>query len=516
MADIETLAADIAASGLRFAFGITGSGASLKLADALQRRGVSFVRTQFEGVAAIMAGTVGRLSGRAGVAISIKGPGLTNMVPGLAVSWFESFPMVGVCEAFPPDSPPSRAHKRMDQRLLTGAISKGCRALSEHGPGFSALAEWAERERPGPVVLELTGTGIERDEPVPPRRDYTGDAGAVLKHIASAKRPIVIAGTLAIRQGWTARLNRLRIPVFSTAAAKGVVDESLPHAAGVYTGVGLELAPESTLLGKADLVIGLGLRPEEVLAVRPFPGTVVNIDALHPTAGSDAFRFASTCGATAADGMFAALAEPAWGVDDVQQSVKSILDHMTGGAFLPGQAFAAIDGRFAGQVRIVMDTGYFCTIGEHAWRARRSEWCLLSGQGRYMGTCLPMAIAAGLADNSVPTVAVVGDGGIGPFVGEMRLAVERSLPLLVVLMTDGRFASVRTGALKDGLSEAPLTMAQPSWMRVMEGMGLRAWRVENLDGLNVALADWRPDQGPGYIEIAFEPDSYERMVQGIR
>ena len=50
--------------------------------------------------AAIMAGTVGRLSGLAGVALAIKGPGLTNMVPGLAVSAFESFPMVAVVEAY--------------------------------------------------------------------------------------------------------------------------------------------------------------------------------------------------------------------------------------------------------------------------------------------------------------------------------------------------------------------------------------------------------------------------------
>ena len=31
-----------------------------------------------------------------------------------------------------------------------------------------------------------------------------------------------------------------------------------------------------------------------------------------------------------------------------------------------------------------------------------------------------------------------------------------------------------------------------------------------------ALAAWAPSQGPAYLEVSFDPDPYEAMVQGIR
>src|SRR5262245_42126734 len=111
MSRFEALAQDIAAHSTDPVFGVPGSGATLALLDRLEAMGREFVLTHFEGAAAIMAGTVGRQSGRAGVALSIKGPGVTNMMPGLAVSFFESFPVVAVVEAYGPAAAAAKAHK---------------------------------------------------------------------------------------------------------------------------------------------------------------------------------------------------------------------------------------------------------------------------------------------------------------------------------------------------------------------------------------------------------------------
>ena len=165
-----------------------------------------------------MAGVAGRLSGRPGVAVSIKGPGLANMIPGLALCYLERFPLVAIAEAYHAQAPPSQAHKRMNHAALVEAVTKGRRYLAERGPGFSEMAEWAAAEIPGPVLLELAGGKTERECGVPPA---TCPAGAdLVKYISRAKRPLVIAGTLALRYGWPDQLNRLSIPVFSTVAAK--------------------------------------------------------------------------------------------------------------------------------------------------------------------------------------------------------------------------------------------------------------------------------------------------------
>jgi thiamine pyrophosphate-dependent acetolactate synthase large subunit-like protein len=254
----------------------------------------------------------------------------------------------------------------------------------------------------------------------------------------------------------------------------------------------------------------------EMLATKPFSCPAVNLEVVAHLPGCEAFQFDAIGGICNASAVFSILETKSWGLNDLREQLAALDVAILAGLFLPGQAFRAIDLRFQRKVRLVMDTGYFCTIGEHVWRAARPDLCLLSGQGRYMGTALPMAIGAALHDSFVPTVAVMGDGGIGPFVGEIRLAVERRLPLLVVLMSDGRFASIATRAIHEHLTLKPLTPQDPSWLRIMEGFGLPVCRVETEAAFKDALERWHPTEGPAYIEIAFNADAYERMVVGIR
>lgn len=511
MSDLDRLAEDIAAAGVRRVYGIPGSGASLSLIDGLERRGVGFHRTEFEGAAAIMAGTSARLSGRPGVALSIKGPGLANMVPGLAACRFEALPVVAIAEAYGPDSPPSRAHKRISHPDLVGAVAKGRRYHAAAGPSFAEMAAWAAAEVPAPVVLELAGA-VAAEQPVavaPQRADDPGLADM----IAAARNPVVIAGTLALRRGWSNSLNGLGIPVFSTAAAKGVVDETLPHAAGVYTGVGLARAPETTILPQADLIVGVGLRAQEVLSAKPFACLSVNLDVIAGEAHAG-LGFAGVAGDGGA--AFAALAGKRWDGPAPDALCAALRMHLLSLPFGPAHVLDALHGRFRGRARLVLDTGYFCTIGEHVWRAPEARLCLGSGQGRYMGIGLPMAVAAAQQDGPEPTILATGDGGIGMFVGELRAAVAQRLPLLVVLLSDGGFGSVRTRAVKDGLTQRPLLMADASWVDIMAGFGLPGTVVESAPAMADAAAAWDPASGPAFIEARFDPVSYQAMVEGVR
>jgi acetolactate synthase-1/2/3 large subunit len=499
------LAAGIAAAGIRHAFGVPGSGPTLELIDALEKRGVQFTTTYFEGAAALMAGTVGRLSGVPGLALSIKGPGFANLAQGLAASWFESFPVVAFTEAYASNIDWRVRHKGMDQASLSGVVAKG-RIPIQGMTDFAPLAALALAEVPGPVVAEFAA-GEAALAPAPAA--VAADPRA-LALIEKAQRPVVIAATLAIRQGWAAKFAALRVPVFATAAAKGVVDETLPHAAGVYTGVGLARAPESQM-GDCDLVIGFGLRAGEVLAAKPFACPAINVDTV-PSAA--VFNFAATT--SDADAVFAALAPKRWQAERIQAALARLLGEFAAGPFLPAHVFGLVDRHFGGSVRAVFDTGYFCTVGEHAWRPQKADWFLISGQGRYMGTGIPMALGAAFHDRGVPTVAFLGDGGIGTHVGELRLAVRHKLPLLVVLLTDGGFGSVRTRAVKEGLTQKPLWTQDSSWRDVVAAIGMPAVRAESAAQVEQALQAWRWRDGPAYIEIPFDPEAYQRMVENLR
>jgi acetolactate synthase-1/2/3 large subunit len=511
VSDIDRLAEGMIAAGVERIFGIPGGGPSLTLIDRLAGKEIPFQLVHFEASAAIMAGVGARLGAGPGVAVSIKGPGLANMVPGLAACQLESLPMIAICEAYPPAAPISRAHKRMDHGGLVSAVSKGRRFLAEEGPGFEAMVAWAHDEVPAPVLLELAGEiAHEESCPSPPTVPWNERA---VELVQRARRPIVIAGTLAVRQVWSGTLNQLTVPVFSTAAAKGVVDETLPHAAGIYTGVGLDYAPETALLPKADLVVGLGLRAAEVLRAAPFSCPAINIDivANGVHAGFD-FQIVSSN----SEPVLAALRDAVWDDAVPAEAQMALRNRVLSARFAPAHVFDAILRHFGGRARLVLDTGYFCTIGEHVWLAQRADWCLGSGQGRYMGIATPMSIGAAMCDQTVPTILAVGDGGIGMFAAELRIAVARRLPLLVVLLSDGGFGSVRTRAIRDGLRQEALIVETSSWLAAMEGLGLPGSCSDDNGGISDALACWRPEDGPAFLQVNFDPETYQEMVVGVR
>jgi len=504
---VQDFAAGIAEARVPRAFGVLGSGPSLELADAMVNGGVAFHGVHHEASGAIMAGVTGRLSGIPGVAVAIKGPGFSNMAPGLAACLMDGLPLIAAVEAYPPGTEWQVRHKGSDHGALAQAVAKGLVQLSA-ATGFAEAAAHAQAELPGPVVVELTeGEGVFLDVAAVP-----DDEAEVLQVIEASGRPMVIAGSGAIRKGWGRVLATLAIPVFSTANAKGVIDETLPHAAGVYTGVGLAETPEALLLAETDLIVGLGLRPTEFLAAK-LSKPSVNIDTV---ASSDAFGFAATSGPGIVVQALSALAEKEWGMARTQLVVGKLRVTMLNGGFSPAQIFEAVDRRFDGQVRGVFDVGYFCTIGEHAWRARRPDLCLMSGNGRYMGTAIPMGLGAALHDGDTPTVIFVGDGGISGPVAELKIAVQAKLPVMVVLLSDGGYGSVRTRAIRDGLTQSPLLMDQPSWLDAISGLGLPGVRVENIDAFNDALDHWQPDSGPVFIEAGFDADAYQTMTNGIR
>jgi len=520
MSDLSALAEDMATRDVRHIFGIPGSGSSLTLLDELEKRGGLFHLTHFEGSAALMAGALGRLSGRAGVALSIKGPGLANMVPGLAACWLEALPVVSISEAYLPGTPPSKAHKRINHEGLISAVSKGRRFLAKKGPRFPDLAHWAESEVPGPVHLDISESGIEVEDDIPLSRNDHAQAfpqDKLSELITLAERPVVIAGTLALRNNLSHQLNQLSVPVFSVAAAKGVVDETLPQSAGVYTGVGLELTPEFSILPQADLVIGIGLRHNEILGVKPFPCKAMNLDPLGEDLCSG-FQFDHVLHGSPKEMeiVFTALAGKEWGLEFLESCLRKMRGRLLTGQFMPAHAFQVIEQHFQHGARLVLDTGNFCTIGEHIWRVPEPQWYLSSGQGRYMGIGLPMALGAAIYDTTIPTVACVGDGGIGMFIAEIKIAVKCRLPLLVVLMSDSHLGSIRMRSIKDGLTEKPVVIHQPSWLKTFEGLGVYAAQAKNETEVEEILQSWNHLDGPLFMEIAFDPEGYQHMVRDIR
>jgi len=74
----------LAAEGVEIVFGII-HGSYFGLYSSLSRHGIRLITPRHESTAAHMAGAYARLTGRLGVCIASNGPGVANVLPGIAV-----------------------------------------------------------------------------------------------------------------------------------------------------------------------------------------------------------------------------------------------------------------------------------------------------------------------------------------------------------------------------------------------------------------------------------------------
>ena len=491
--DPAEVAAAVVAATAGPVLAVPGGGASLAVLDAVQDLGRDVVTVHHEATAAIAAGTVGALAGRPGAAVAIKGPGLANLVPGLGLATLEGRPVLALVEAHPAGSP--AVHKRMDHAALAAGVAKGLGAAAD-AAAVATAARLATAERPGAVVLELIGGAPVEAGPAasPPAPDP-----AVLAAVTAAARPLVVAGTAAARAGWATALAAVGVPVATSAAAKGLVDERTVPAAGVVTGAGGPRSPEAALLTEADLVVAVGLDDRELLA--PLDGArTVRVDAA----------------AGPATELLGALRTDGWDLAGVHGRLLGLRDALVGAeAWLPAAVLAAVAVAHP-TARLVVDTGDHCTVAEHVWLATDPAGFLGAGASRWMGTGLAAGLGAALHDPDRPTVVAVGDGGIGPAFGELTLAVERRLPLLVLVLDDGGFASIRGRARAQGLRTGPLEHPPRGWARAAEGLGLHAAEVRTPAALTAALTGWSPADGPVLLHCHHDADAYATMAEGLR
>jgi acetolactate synthase-1/2/3 large subunit len=525
MMDFASWMAGFRDGGGSLGFGIPGGGASLQVADALQGAGGRFVVTGHEQTAALMAGGAFAVSGKPALCTTIKGPGFANLFPGLQCNAYEGFAHLALCEAYPSPNESARRHKWMNHARLSEASALRHGAFEGGREGFARAWQHACREAPGPVLLDLAKG--------PPLRDEMEDASATpsspglhaaMRRIASASRPLVIAGALTRRAAWGSQLQQLRVPVFTTPAAKGVIDESTVFAAGVFTGAGTNHTPEAALLPQADLIVLLGVRHGELLGPVPHASTlwldaaaVAHVFPPEPRLDPPVVQMH----ANDFRAVLNALAEKRWGEGEVREAVQALRSSLDGLGWTPA-AVAAVFAAEDGKTAHVLDTGNFTVLAEHGLPAGARTLVTGTPNSRWMGAGVGLALGAAfsVANGQAARDEVVlwiGDGGIRSLGFELRLAVEARLPLLVLIMADGYFGSVRGRVKNSGLREGTLRLSPLDIRATYEAMGLRCQTARSAEEVRETLGAWRSQgRAPTIIACEFDAAAYEQAGNLLR
>ena len=274
----ELVARMLAAEGVDTVFGII-DGTYFGLYSSFPGVGIDLVSPRHETSAMHMAGAYARLTGRLGVAMASNGPGVANVLPGIAVENGEGNRVLLLTSSRRTGiGSPDRGgtYQYFDQVGVTRAMTK----WSGHVPSRDRIPEMLRRAlrlswrgRPGVVHLDipedvLNGEGELDEAQVRPPHTYRRTDRLVpdpdlldraVRLLSDARQPLLHVGAGIYHAGAEAELARvaeaLAAPVTTSWAGRGALPETSPNAIPMTA---IELV--DTVRNDADVVLTVGSR----------------------------------------------------------------------------------------------------------------------------------------------------------------------------------------------------------------------------------------------------------------
>ena len=507
---------------VRHVFGIPGYH-NLAIYDALLRqRDVVHVLARHEAGAAFMADGYARASGEPGVVLVTTGPGATNALTPLVESYAGSVPIVLIASDIASDlvgRDLGALHEVPNQIECFRPVTRWAEALTEARaiPGAIAGAfDLLRTGRPGPIALSIPcdflTARLEAPQPAgghgarPPC--HVADVEEAAGLLARATRPLVVAGGGVIAAGaeheLQAVVRRLGAPVIATVAGRGAISER----DALFHGVLPDRRACAEPLRTADVILAVGTkfghRSLEKLGVSLGSGqALVHLD-LDPAVIGRVFKPRVAIVGDARDGLGRLLSAlgpgaPAAGWDRARLAG---LRADAGPRYTPAIAalVEALRGALPEDAIVVNDQTGLTYWMEWRFPVLRPRTFLYPTGSATLGYAVPAAIGAKIARPDRAVVAVAGDGGFMYSVNELATAVKYRLPIVFLVVNDGRFGAIHwlQERLFGRAGEADLV--NPDFPALARAFGGRGERVEAAglgDGLHRALAA----DGPTVLEL---------------
>lgn len=528
--------------GVDHVFGIPGT-MNLPLLDVLRTTPeIRFILTRHEQGAAFMAYGFARSVHRPAVVTATEGPGVTNLLTGIAAAHKGYVPVISMSGAQELAMRERDASQDIDQVALNRPVTKWAWSV----PAARKLQEALRRafrialaEPLGPVHLDASKEVLlEQCEPeaiAPPAYRPTSlaacsEAGLdkAAEIIARAKKPVFLAGGGILREqalsAFKALVEATAIPVATLQYTPDAYPTSLPHSLGPLGRNGWSSANRA--VPEADVVVALGAHIDYFST--QFKHGIISRDAKliqQSAVATDigvVFPVAqAVAGSTASfiAGLARRLRGKRWQWCDVEKlrrewdaererlldrAARPIAPALVAHAIrqaLPADGIVIIDAGNAGKhVRTFMDTH------------QPDTFMYISDWGS-VGAGLPIAMGAKLARPAQPVIAAVGDMGMMCNVGELETAVRERIPVVCVVFNDRGLGNERAfqkehyGGRFFGVDYGDVDFA--ALARVLGAHGERVTDPARVKGaIEEALASGKP----AVVDVVIDPDRLAPVV----
>ena len=523
--------------------------------EALERLGdeldMRLIVPRHEAAGGHMADAMTRVTGAPAVVMACAGPGAANLLSAVICAESEGSPVVAITTI-------RRSDVSDDYRQQGGTQSPHHMAL------FAPTVKWGGRVnhwsripdmvrhafrvatsgRPGPVHLaipedvlnsrgEFASVRLWEPERYRLTAPQTAPAEAVrqaARLLVEARLPNIHAGGGASRSGAgevvQALAEHLGCPVTCTVGARGIIPEDHP----------LFLSPlclaSFAAHNQADVVLGVGTRFGELAMFGKEPAwadpaqqKLVQIDADPASIGlnkpvdlglvGDARTIVQqildevkTLTPPRPPHMALGMLRPMQ--DDWQRDLDQPVADMDRAPMLTGAIFKVCNEFFPPAAVCVLDGGNTVMWGQHYHQPRRQRATLYTANMGYLGTGLPYALGAQLAEPDRPVYCVTGDSAFGFNIQELETAARHRLPVIIIVAVDGAYGMEKSAQQRVFGRPAPWFGSDHAPVRydlVAQAMGCHGELVETAADLRPALERAAASGKPAVIHAVVDAEA---------
>lgn len=529
----DLISAFVASKCFPNVFLVTG-GAAAFMIDALERNPeTNYTCYQHEQSASMAADAVYRVSGQVGVTMATSGPGATNLITGIASSWFDSIPSIHITGQV--NDRESKNTLGVDVRQAgfqeTDIVSM-VKSITKFSTKVTTVSELAHAlansyaialsGRMGPVLVDvpmnvqqaiatpedfeiaLRESG-ELNTPSTNISSITNIASTVSEFLNSASRPLVVfggglelSGTTKIAQNWC---EKHAIPYVSSWAGISNIDRNLRGYQGTQGVYGLRHA--NWCVQSADKILVLGSRLDNrqrtgnPRAYAPFADVLVldidseEIKKLELLSNYRGFKI----NLKEIPELLNIANVPSfekWQEEVLvaaSQQDNELSSEVSDNELDPYAAFKRIDALVEQNTQYIADTGAtLCWLMQSLSTGQSNVFT--AGGNSPMGYSLPAAIGAQIAQPSIPIVCVIGDGGFQMNIQELQTAQYLELPITIVVANNSGYGIIKQFQDANTNSRYAATgngYSVPDFGAISKAYGIPHTRVTKLSQLTLEL-----------------------------
>jgi len=510
--------------------GIPGSEVNDVIIAIGNSKKIKYILARDENNAAFIASGYSAMGGKC-VCVSTLGPGALKMVMPVTNALQDRIPLIVLSGETDQSVTYRELHQRAPVREIFEKITKDAVAIPNNEPEnisniVSNAFKKSYEEKPGPYYIGLPvniakqritkyvppkGHGrARRPDPDQPVLDF------ISNHIRKAKNPLIIAGSGILRERPIETTKILRtlaeqhaIPVITTLMGKSAISNRSP----LYVGtLGVDSKAQE-FINNADIIIAIGYEFAEYGPERwnkSKTERIIHFDYTsaeenysyplihHPTEDwnsqviADIKRSLEELNNRLVGHTPENSKETLEKVENIQlerkKKMRDISSTFPSAPFHPLTAIAAIQESISFNDYIICGVGTVKSLLPKYLEIEKANHFYVPNTLSPMGLALPFAIGVKLAKSENRVIAICGDGSFKMSHSELEVAVEKEIPITVVIFNNNQLALISQKQQRDFGKVFGTEFDQATdYVKMAESMGSKAFRINSQNEIRNVL-----------------------------